>query len=149
MKFALLRMPMGHMSMLPFGQNGVADSLCAPNDTVCIEVSRGKASLRGWLAQAGASSAVGGVGGVALSLGAGGAGWVSACEGSLLTIFVFSRRAAAAARVQLHGVVQLQDGKAPRPSSPRICGLRHDGLRYRAAVCGMHRLLELFKHTLT
>ncbi|KAJ1480230.1 hypothetical protein T484DRAFT_1901431 [Baffinella frigidus] len=33
MKFALLRMGNGRMSMLPFGQNGVADSLCAPNDT--------------------------------------------------------------------------------------------------------------------
>jgi len=63
MKFALLRMPMGRMSMLPFGQNGVADSLCAPNDTVCIEVSRGKASLRGWLAEAGDSSAGWGRGG--------------------------------------------------------------------------------------
>lgn len=33
------------MMKLPWGQEGVADSLCNPNDTVCVEVSQFSSSL--------------------------------------------------------------------------------------------------------
>jgi hypothetical protein len=104
--FQLVGLPR-RMSMLPFGQNGVADSLCAPNDTVCVEVCSGTLSHFTTTASSRASS----------DLGAG-AQQIRTVLGSRRSCPVFVRvrifqlngaascwGTAAAARVQLHGIL--------------------------------------------